>query len=147
MKAPPTPSGTKAQEEWLQDCGFQSRQDHLGHSVAPGILSQKIERHTAETMVAPTHVLEELHLPGRDIFPLIELEPPTEKEKAGHTQKEKANAEVASELRSFRKLSTAVFCPETKREAYPEYILFGLIVLLAMLWPILAMFGVMARHH
>lgn len=55
-------------------------------------------------------------------------------------------AALTAELHSFRQLSSPLFCPEKSRDTLPEYILFGLIVLLAAAWPILAMLGVMARH-
>lgn len=52
---------------------------------------------------------------------------------------------LVAELHSFRQLSSAFFCPETSRDSLPEYILFGLIALLGLAWPILAMLGVMSR--
>ena len=51
---------------------------------------------------------------------------------------------IVAELHSFRQLSSPLFCPETSLDTLPEYILFALVALLAVAWPILAMLGVMS---
>ena len=156
MKTPPTRSPAQPHTDWLRGCGFQSRHDPVIHGIAPGILSQNIEKPAknalssfppiteTESSTSPGQT-ESSTLPGRQIFPLTEVEPP----KSRSIPKQSAGVadDVLSELRTLRQLSAGVFCPETSRDCIPEVVLFGLITLLGMAWPILSMLGVMGHHH
>lgn len=155
MKAPLNRSTQATHDDWLHNCGFQSRQDVVERSVAPGILPQKIQKAVVSPM--PQFTKPEVPLADRNIFPLIDgaFEPMTpgatrvlEKAAAASpvTEKSARSEAISSELRTFRQLSSSIYCPETNRDAWPEYVLFSLIALLAVAWPILAMLGVMARH-
>jgi hypothetical protein len=147
MKTPPTRSPAQPHTEWLRDCGFQSRHDPIIHGIAPGILSQNIEKpaENAPSSFPPITETVSSTLPGRQIFPLAEVQP----SKSRSIAKKPAGVpnDVLSELRTLRQLSAGVFCPETNRDCIPEVVLFGLITLLGMAWPILSMLGVMGRHH
>ena len=147
MKTPPTRSPAQPHSDWLRGCGFQSRHDPVIHGIAPGILSQNIEKPAKNALSSfpPITETESSTLPGRQIFPLTEVEPP----KSRSIPKQPAGVadDVLSELRTLRQLSAGVFCPETSRDCIPEVVLFGLITLLGMAWPILSMLGVMGHHH
>lgn len=143
MKPTSTPSATPPPNDWLQNCGFQSRHDPVNRSVAPGILTQKIDKPASNP--TPNFIPIESRSSFSDVFPLMEYQPaaPSSPPKVEPTL---VTDEVLSEIRTLRKLSSDVFCPETSRDCIPEVILFGLIALLGMAWPILSMLGVMHRH-
>jgi hypothetical protein len=146
MKTPPMRTPAQPHSDWLRDCGFQSRHDPVIHGVVPGILSQNIEKPAKNALSSfPITETQPNTLPGRQIFPLAEIEPPKSR---SHAKQSPAVANnVLSELRTFRQLSAGVYCPETSRDCIPEVVLFGLITLLGMAWPILSMLGVMGHHH
>src|SRR5205085_9205346 len=108
MKTPPTRSPAQPHADWLRDCGFQSRHDSVIHGVAPGILSQNIEKPAKNPLSSFPPVVEtELStLPGRQIFPLTEIEPP--KSRSSAKQSPGIANDVLSELRTFRQLSAGV---------------------------------------
>jgi hypothetical protein len=138
-----------------------------GRSPAPATLTEKFEssvlpdqarpqrniagRQSAARTAAPARLPQRFQdpvlpaRPKRDI-PLIDggFQPITESLPVVRQIRQVPDPLVA-ELRSFRQLSSPFLCPEKSRDTLPEYILFGLIVLLAVAWPILAMLGVMAR--
>src|SRR5438105_15449040 len=147
MKTPPTRSPAQPHADWLRDCGFQSRHDPVIHDIAPGILSQNIEKpaKSALSSFPPVTETESYTLPGRQIFPLTEVAPSNSRSVAKPPPA--IDHDVLSELRTLRQLSAGVFCPETSRDCIPEVVLFGLITLLGMAWPILSMLGVMGHHH
>jgi len=147
MKTPPTRSPAQPHSDWLRDCGFQSRHDPVIHGVAPGILSQNIEKPAKKALSSfqPITETQPSTLPGRQIFPLAEIEP--SKSRSNAKQVPVVAENVLSELRTFRQLSAGVYCPETSRDCIPEVVLFGLITLLGMAWPILSMIRAMGHHH
>ncbi|PYI89471.1 MAG: hypothetical protein DMF03_07505 [Verrucomicrobia bacterium] len=147
MKTPPTRSAAQPHPDWLRDCGFQSRHDPVTHGIAPGILSQNIEQPAKNALYSfpPVAETESNTLPGRQIFPLSEVARP--KSPSIAKQPPGIAHDVLSELRTLRQLSAGAFCPETSRDCIPEVVLFGLITLLGMAWPILSMLGVMGHHH
>jgi hypothetical protein len=147
MKTPLTRSPAQPHPDWLRDCGFQSRHDPVTHGIAPGILSQNIEQPAKSPLYSfpPVVERESNTLPGRQIFPLSEVERP--KPRSIAKQPPEIAHDVLSELRTLRELSAGAFCPETSRDCIPEVVLFGLITLLGMAWPILSMLGVMGHHH
>src|SRR5437868_10569418 len=103
MKSPVTPPPTrKPQDDWLQNCGFQSRQD--ARNVASGILSQTVEKPHVQPVITPLN--DTTVAPGMEIFPLVQAPAPPQKS-AGTLDKK-----VTSELRTFRQLSSGVYCPE-----------------------------------
>src|SRR5437868_3327970 len=127
MKTTPTRSPAQPHTDWLHGCGFQSRHDPVIHGVAPGILSQNIEK-PAKSALSSVPLITETGLstlPGRQIFPLTEIQPP--KLRPNAKQPAVAAHDVVSELRTLRQLSAGVFCPETSRDCIPEVVLFGLI--------------------
>ena len=63
------------------------------------------------------------------------------------TSLKSSNNEVLSELRTLRQLSSKVFDPQSERDFLPELILFGLIGVLCVAWPIISMLTVMAGRH
>jgi hypothetical protein len=148
MKTPPTRSSAQPNADWLRNCGFQSRHDPVIHGVAPGILSQNIEKPAKNILSSfpPIVETETSKLPGRQIFPLAEFKAQPESRSKANQPPAVAN-DVLSEMHSLRQLSAGVFCPETNRDCIPELVLFGLIALLGMAWPILSMLGVMGHHH
>jgi hypothetical protein len=133
LTSPPLAS---AHEDWLDNCAFAPRHQSVAPSAPPATLTQKFENAVPP---APAR-------PKRNIVPLIDgaFEPVTEFLPVVKQIRPLPDPLVA-ELHSFRQLSSPFFCPETSYDTLPEYILFGLIVLLAVAWPILAMLGVMAR--
>jgi hypothetical protein len=147
MKTPPSRSATPPHTDWLRDCGFQARHDPVIHTVAPGILSQNIEKPGKNALSTFPSVTETglSTLPGRQIFPLAEFDAvPQSRSKA--SQPPIVTKDVLAELRTLRQLSAGVFCPETSRDCVPEVVLFGLIALLGMAWPILSMIHAMGHH-
>jgi hypothetical protein len=145
MKSPRTNSITPPQDAWLQNCGFQSRHDPITRAVAPGILSQNIEKPSKNAAPNLMSIEDTTALPSREIFPLREFEPATTPA-PNAAQPPRIADHVVSELRTLRKLSAGVYCPETSRDCIPEVALFVLIALLGMAWPILSMIHVMGRH-
>jgi hypothetical protein len=141
MKLPRTNSVAPPHDAWLQDCGFQSRHDPVTRVVTPGILSQNVEK-PSKTPAANLMPVEDT---SRNIFPLREFEPASAPAPKAIQPPQMAD-HVVSELRTLRKLSAGVFCPETSRDCIPEVVIFGLIALLGMAWPILSMIHVMGRH-
>ena len=147
MKTPPARSSAQPNTDWLRNCGFQSRHDPVIHGVAPGILSQNIEKPAKNILSSfpPIAETETSKLPGRQIFPLAEF-------KAQPEPRSKANQppavakDLLSEVHSLRQLSAGVYCPETNRDCIPEVVIFGLITLLGMAWPILSMIHAMGHH-
>ena len=147
MKTPPARSSAQPNTDWLRNCGFQSRHDPVIHGVAPGILSQNIEKpgKNALSSFPPISETGPSTLPGRQIFPLAEFDAvPESRPKANHPPA--VAKDVLSELRTLRQLSAGVFCPETSRDCVPEVVLFGLIALLGMAWPILSMIHAMGHR-
>ena len=63
------------------------------------------------------------------------------------TSLKSSNNEVLSELRTLRQLSSKVLDPQSERDFLPELILFGLIGVLCVAWPIISMLTVMAGRH
>src|SRR5437588_4515691 len=147
MKTLPTHSPAQPHSDWLPECGFQSRHDPVIHGVAPSILSQNIEKPAKKALSSfpPIAETQPSTLPGRQIFPLAEIDPP--KSRSSVKQSPGVAKDVSSELRTFRQLSAGVYCPETSRDCIPEVLLFGLITLLGMAWPILSMIHAMGHHH
>jgi len=145
MKTPPTRSAASPSTDWLHNCGFQPRHDPVIHGIAPGILSQNIEKPAKNALSGLPPVEEPIRLPGRQIFPLTKIEAPTKSRSRANQPPTTAN-DVISELRTLRQLSSGVFCPETNRDCIPEVVLFGLIALLCMAWPILSMIRTMGHH-
>lgn len=135
MKTPTPPPATNSHNDWLTNCTFQSRQDAVARSAAPGILSQKVEKPMAAAM-------PEMPILERNIFPLIDDTPVV----ATLAKQKNDSREVKAELRTFRELSSTIFCPEKDRDSLPEYVVFSLIALLAVAWPIIAMLRTMASH-
>lgn len=148
-------------QDWLDNCVFKPRQHPVTRIPAAPMLTQEFENklppdvQTArERVIFPVidRALESLTkpLPPAQIirtvpdFPTnvsdarIEKPPPAKKTR-------RLSDPMVAELRSFRQLSSPLFCPESSLDTLPEYILFGLIALLAVAWPILAMLGVMSR--
>ena len=148
MKTPPARSSAQPNTDWLRNCGFQSRHDPVIHGVAPGILSQNIEKPAKSTLASFPPITETgpSTLPGRQIFPLAEFNAQPQSRSEAN-QPAAVTKDVLSELHSLRQLSAGVFCPETNRDCIPEVVLFGLITLLGIAWPILSMLGVMGHHH
>ncbi len=146
MKTQPMRTPAQPHSDWLRDCGFQSRHDPVIHGVAPGILSQNIEKPPKNALSSfPITETQPSTLPGRQIFPLTEIEPP--KSRSNAKQSPAVANNVLSELRTLRQLSAGVYCPETSRDCIPEVVLFGLIALLGMAWPIISMIHAMGHHH
>ncbi|MEY2492550.1 MAG: hypothetical protein QOH24_1501 [Verrucomicrobiota bacterium] len=145
MKAPRTNPVTPPHDTWLQNCGFQSRHDPVTRAVTPGILSQNIDKLSNKAAPTLIPVEDKMGLPSRDIFPLREFEPAATPS-TNASQPARMADHVVSELRALRKLSAGVYCPETSRDCIPEIVLFVLIALLGMAWPILSMFHAMGRH-
>jgi hypothetical protein len=145
MKSPRTNSVTPPHDVWLQNCGFQSRHDPITRGVAPGILSQNIEKPSKNAAPNLMPVEDTTGLLRRDIFPLREFKPATTPA-SNAIQPPRVADHVVSELRTLRKLSAGVYCPETSRDCIPEVVIFVLIALLGMAWPILSMIHVMGRH-
>jgi hypothetical protein len=151
-----TPGG----QNWLDGCAFTSRHRAVARRSVP--LIPEVEntvppliQAARERVIFPMidRALEPVTKPlppAREIRPLPEIAAPapiTEAENFPPAPKiHQLSDPVRAELHSFRELSSAFLCPETSLDALPEYILFGLIVLLAVAWPILAMLGVMARN-
>src|SRR5438477_4474202 len=108
MKTPPTRSPAQPHADWLRDCGFQSRHDPVIHGVAPGILSQNIEKPAKKALSSfpPITETQPSTLPGRQIFPLAEIDPP--KSRSSVKQSPGVAKDVSSELRTFRQLSAGV---------------------------------------
>jgi hypothetical protein len=147
--------------DWLDNCAFTPRQHSLARNAPAAILTQKLENklppkvQTArERVIFPMieRALEPLSKPlppAREIQTLPDVpsaSPVVETRYLPPAKKiPKLPASRVAELHSFRQLSSPLLCPETSLDTLPEYILFGLIVLLAVAWPILAMLGVMAR--
>jgi hypothetical protein len=148
-------------QNWLDHCAFTSRHGTLARRATPAISTQKFEN----TVPPKIQVARQ-----RVIFPMIDraLEPLTKPlprvrevqtvpDFSAASPKSKIESlppvkkikqlpdSMVAELHSFRQLSSPLFCPETSMDTLPEYILFGLIALLAVAWPILAMLGVMSR--
>lgn len=126
MNAPVGRPTAKMPDNWLDDCSFESRQETVSRGIATGILSPK-----AETVVAAPAALP----------------PPTETHTATSALPVVDSATRASEVHTFRQLAADAYNGEKGRGSWPEYIVFALIALLAVLWPILAIMGVMSRHH
>jgi hypothetical protein len=155
-------------QNWLDHCAFRPRHGTLARSAPPAILTQEFENTVPPTVPPKIQAARE-----RVIFPMIDraLEPLTkpiprarevrilptlpEFPPASSESKLENNPPVkkikqvpdsiAAELHSFRQLSSPLFCPETSFDTLPEYILFGLVALLGVAWPILAMLGVMSH--
>jgi hypothetical protein len=119
-------------EDWLDSCAFVSRHNTLVRSNET--LIQEFEK-TAPPLQPP---------PKRIAFPLIDRHFETVTKSSPPAKKQLPDSLVA-ELHSFRQLSSPFFCPETSLDTLPEYILFGLVALLGLAWPILAMLGVMSH--
>ena len=147
--------------DWLDNCAFAARQHSLAPKSTVAILTQEFENklppkiQTArERVIFPIidRALEPLTKPlppAREIRTVSDFSPsPTTPTESLPPAKKtpKLPASMVAELHSFRQLSSPLFCPETSLDTLPEYILFGLIVMLAAAWPILAMLGVMSHH-
>lgn len=80
------------------------------------------------------------------IFPLAETyQPPAPAPTP--VQKAEDPKQVAAEIHAFSQLASAVCAPSSGRDSLPEYILFGIIALLAAAWPIWALFHVVTRYR
>jgi hypothetical protein len=147
-----------AKEDWLDSCVLKARHETFSRSTAT--LIQRFEKpvvppppaqritfplieHDFGTVIRPpsTH---NGHRPARQHHPAAKQTKTTNLSLSGK-KPHRLPDPLEAELHSFRQLSSPLFCPETSLDTLPEYILFGLIVLLAAAWPILAMIGVMAR--
>jgi hypothetical protein len=147
-------------QDWLDSCAFTPRHNSPARSAGAATLIQKVENPVRPEIQAarervifpmieralepltktPPPVREVRTLPESSASPeKIERRPPTEKIRP-------LPGPLAAELHSFRQLSSPLFCPETSLDTLPEYILFGLVALLAVAWPILAMLGVMSHR-
>ncbi|MDQ2867786.1 MAG: hypothetical protein M3R59_05155 [Verrucomicrobiota bacterium] len=115
-------------ENWLDDCSFESRQETVSRGIAAGVLSPKAD----QAVAAPTAVV---------------VPPPAPAVATHHSPSAVDAATRASEVHTFRQLAADAYNGEKGPGSWPEYIVFGLIALLAVLWPILAIMGVMSRHH
>jgi hypothetical protein len=147
--------------DWLDNCAFTSRHGTLVRSAPRAILTQKFENRVPpkiqagrERVIFPMidRALEPLTKPlprARELRTLTDFSSASPKSKTENLPPPKKIRQLpdslAAELHSFRQLSSPFFCPETSMDTLPEYILFGLVALLAVAWPILAMLRVMAR--
>jgi hypothetical protein len=127
---------TPAHQDWLDNCAFISRHDTLARSAAATILTQEYENVVPPAQAPPERVI--IPLIDRALEPIAKSLPPAKKIR-------QLPDPLLAELHSFRQLSSGFLCPETSLDTLPEYILFSLIAVLAVAWPILAMLGVMAR--
>jgi hypothetical protein len=149
-------------QDWLDNCAFTPRHHALARRAEAPILTQNFENKlptkvqaARERVIFPIidRALAPLTspvAPAREIQTLPDFPPTSASTKTKNPPplpKKIAQlpAPIVAELHSFRQLSSPLFCPETSMDTLPEYILFGLIVLLAVAWPILAMLGVMSH--
>jgi hypothetical protein len=150
---------TPSTQDWLDNCAFTPRHRALPRRAAAPVLTQQfINKLPPKVQAARERVI--FPLIERALEPLTNPLPPAREIQASSglvsapprtatvqpTKKiARLPATMVAELHSFRQLSAPLFCPETSMDTLPEYILFGLIVLLGLAWPILAMLGVMSH--
>jgi hypothetical protein len=134
--------------DWLNDCSFQSRQEtpglmpgivghHVKKSAAPISFHRDFAAGTGATVLAE-HGLVTMTNPQVGMV----VESPR-----ANTPAKPEHAEILSELRTLRQLSASVFDPHSEHDFLPDLILFGVIGVLCVAWPIISMFGAMAGHH
>src|SRR5215217_4693983 len=98
-------------DNWIRERVMQSRQKLFDSIEATGITSRKTAEPADTAATVPSPLYAPL-LAGRQIFPLQEVFP-TPRRAPKPSAPAKVADEVASELHTFRQLSSSVLCPKS----------------------------------